>query len=719
MKKDYSFFILFSFLLISVELFAQRTAPLVREADRAYANLQFKSAVKQYERIVMNESMMKAMRVGMQDTIKMRLADSYWQMRAYGPAAYWYSKLSSSMQSLPAVIRRRAEWEAMNRSYGEAAKAYQHLPGWTERGKGFGRVAIMSRDSADWAVSYLPLDEKGYRAFSPMLLDSVLYWSTNERKSELVPRILGWDGFRYTHILQTKDSFQHFSPLNIQSKWDSSAYVQELKARRLALHFANADNQHLQHVGGPSARSLAAKRGYSALTLPGTTDLKYNVAHTSYSPKTGRIYMNINQSFVFGKDQRRLVTIAEGIWKNGEVKALRSLSLVDSGYMALHPAIHPDGHLLVFSSEKSGGAGGYDLYFSKLQEDSSWATPEPLKELNTAGNELFARFTPTGELVFSSDGWPGYGGLDFYMAHLSGTRTIRQDHLPYPVNSSYDDFGWTQYADGNRGFFSSDRSGDDDIYLFTYHPKWTMINGKLISRKEGSVSKGTSVTLLEIDADGKETAVATTTTDKDGSYSFRTKPNHQYRVEIYLDEIKDRSSPIVAKMDDVMYVNEMAVGKEKEVLVVQEEKVVEPEWVVDADISTTNRSKGAVYKSELNSWMKKADKTFIVHHYFDRVKVVRKDQHILTEVEEALKSNPGYVLYIVSATDCMALDAYNDDLSYRRSVNLDTYFKSKVASTIKRHWVSERNLLIPCDDRVFRVSKQVENRYSYLILIKE
>ncbi|MFN5930190.1 MAG: hypothetical protein ACK42F_01285, partial [Sphingobacteriales bacterium] len=116
----------------------------------------------------------------------------------------------------------------------------------------------------------------------------------------------------------------------------------------------------LKTINGLSANKTAKKKDFSAFSLEGTTDLKYNVGHTSFSNKTEKIYMNVNKPFR-GKNKSRLIDIVEADWNNGIVKNIRNLSLVDSGYTALHPAIHPNGDLLVFSSDLPGGKGGYDL----------------------------------------------------------------------------------------------------------------------------------------------------------------------------------------------------------------------------------------------------------------------------------------------------------------------------------------------------------------------
>ena len=83
---------------------------------------------------------------------------------------------------------------------------------------------------------------------------------------------------------------------------------------------------------------------------------------------------------------------------------------------------------------------------------------------------MFPTFRPNGDLYFSSNGHPGLGGLDIFIAKTdkSGKKIILE-HPGYPLNSQGDDFGMTFEGAHNRGFFSSNRGdgrGWDHIYSF-------------------------------------------------------------------------------------------------------------------------------------------------------------------------------------------------------------------------------------------------------------
>jgi outer membrane protein OmpA-like peptidoglycan-associated protein/Tol biopolymer transport system component len=67
------------------------------------------------------------------------------------------------------------------------------------------------------------------------------------------------------------------------------------------------------------------------------------------------------------------------------------------------PRIMADNKTLIFSSERAGGKGGYDLYQTQLQEDDEWTVPVPLDYVNTTDNEQFPGISASGELLYYND----------------------------------------------------------------------------------------------------------------------------------------------------------------------------------------------------------------------------------------------------------------------------------------------------------------------------
>lgn len=161
------------------------------------------------------------------------------------------------------------------------------------------------------------------------------------------------------------------------------------------------------------------------------------------------------------------------------------------------PAFSVDGTELYFASNRPGGYGGIDLYKATKLANGDFGNAVNLgSTVNTAGNELFPRPAKDGKFFFASDGHPGFGKLDLFVAEKNSDGKQVVTNLGKNFNSNRDDFG-IFFADYPKaGFISSNREGgkgDDDIYFFEDKtPKPKVVNVLL------------NVYTKEVKADGKE-----------------------------------------------------------------------------------------------------------------------------------------------------------------------------------------------------------------------
>jgi len=131
------------------------------------------------------------------------------------------------------------------------------------------------------------------------------------------------------------------------------------------------------------------------------------------------------------------------------------------------PFVTPDGHTLIFLSNRPGGSGGIDLYVSSRRnkrDDFAWEAPDPLAAINTPSNE----FGPSGYedeetgdfvLFFTSDRPGGLGGPDIYMSRTASDGTLLPPTLVAELSSSAQDLFANVRKDGRELFLSSDRVG--------------------------------------------------------------------------------------------------------------------------------------------------------------------------------------------------------------------------------------------------------------------
>ena len=156
--------------------------------------------------------------------------------------------------------------------------------------------------------------------------------------------------------------------------------------------------------------------------------------------------------------------------KNGEAWVNeQELSFNSSEYNTTHPSIGVDDDILYFASDRPGGFGGMDLYYS-LKESKGWGDPINLgPNVNTEKDEIFPYIHASGILFFASDGHLGEGNLDIFYSNLIDSVWVSPENVGTPYNSPSDDLGFIIDRDKKNGYFSSNREegkGEDDIYSF-------------------------------------------------------------------------------------------------------------------------------------------------------------------------------------------------------------------------------------------------------------
>jgi outer membrane protein OmpA-like peptidoglycan-associated protein len=141
------------------------------------------------------------------------------------------------------------------------------------------------------------------------------------------------------------------------------------------------------------------------------------------------------------------------------------------------PSISADGKTLYFVSDRPGGYGGYDIYKAMKNDNGEWSAPVNLgPTINSIGNEKSPFIHPDGKtLYFSSDGWLGMGGYDIFYSHLNDDGTwTKPVNIGYPINSPDDEVGFFVSTDGKKGYFASNKlkgPGGWDVYSFDLYDK--------------------------------------------------------------------------------------------------------------------------------------------------------------------------------------------------------------------------------------------------------
>ena len=213
-------------------------------------------------------------------------------------------------------------------------------------------------------------------------------------------------------------------------------------------------------------------------------------------------------------------------------------SPVNTPFWESTPSISADGNILFFSSSRPGGFGGKDLWYSVITRKGSWSKPVNLgKVINTEGDEMSPFIHFDGKtLYFSSDGWTGMGGFDIYITRMKEDSTWTDpQNLGYPINTYSDDMGLVIESGGQKAYFSSLRDKDNgkDIFYFNLYES---IRPDPVSYLKGKVSDKETGRLLKAEYElinlSTNRVTVKSTTDLDGSFLVCLPSGFNYGLNV-------------------------------------------------------------------------------------------------------------------------------------------------------------------------------------------
>lgn len=201
---------------------------------------------------------------------------------------------------------------------------------------------------------------------------------------------------------------------------------------------------------------------------------------------------------------------------NKKFTKLTPLSFNNPDYSYGHPFYDSRAQRLYFASNNAGGKGGKDIYYSDLT-DTGWSSPKGLTEVNSAEDEVFP-FLVDNVFFYATNMDGKSGGLDIYWKLLNG---IPNSSKPLEgANSDMDDFGIYIFPGMTKGYFSTNRLGNDDLMYIDVERSITIRN-EMVGEFRFKTLKGlpADVTIQIIDED--DFVLYETTTDKDGKFIFK------------------------------------------------------------------------------------------------------------------------------------------------------------------------------------------------------
>ncbi|MDA8758173.1 OmpA family protein [Flavobacteriaceae bacterium] len=146
----------------------------------------------------------------------------------------------------------------------------------------------------------------------------------------------------------------------------------------------------------------------------------------------------------------------------------KKLDLGDVENSFMHPSVDTENNILYFSSNQ-GENDDYDLYFSKMDSLGKFSAIQKLPQVNSVANEAFP-YVFKNLLFFASNREGGMGNYDVYYSKMEEGELSTPILLPSPINSGSDDFSFSLLDSLQLGFFSSNRKKDtlDNSYVIRF-----------------------------------------------------------------------------------------------------------------------------------------------------------------------------------------------------------------------------------------------------------
>lgn len=335
----------------------------------------------------------------------------------------------------------------------------------------------------------------------------------------------------------------------------------------------------------------------------------------------------------------------DSTWTNVE-----ELPFSSNRYSVEHPALSKDGKTLYFASDMPGSLGGFDIYKVEIDENGDYGEPENLGEVvNTIHREQFPFISEYNVLYFSSNGHLGYGGLDVFRSNIVNNEFMRPINLGSTINGNYDDFAYVVLESEDRGYVSSNRTGQDKLYSFSREENELsvyQVEGYAKDKISGEYLPGTLVTLF----DESNQVIQDAIVGDDAYYAFQIQSNKRYRVRgtrrAYIPQDTEFSTGTQGKYQYNILLSLVAYS--------------------DAEERIEKNDKGEVQV--------KLDK---IYFDFDKSDIKEKAAITLNILVDLMKKYPFMEIEVAAHTDVLGSDEYNLELSKRRAASTLEYLVSQ------------------------------------------
>lgn len=405
---------------------------------------------------------------------------------------------------------------------------------------------------------------------------------------------------------------------------------------------------------------------------------------TMYFSRTSkrRMYIDSVEKATVGIYKAEMI---DGKWSN-----IEPLPFVTPQYNSMHPALSPDEKRLYFSSDMEGSLGAYDIFYVDIKEGGIYSMPKNVGSvINTKEREQFPFVANDSILYFSSNGLPGKGGMDVFMSVAVDSSFTKPINIGQSLNSELDDFAFVVDSETDKGFFSSNRSGQDKLYSFVREDNLNsfVVEGDVTDKHSEEILEGATVRLFT--EDGK--VVGETVVDSTGHYKFKTKPFTTYKIEATKDLYIPYEDTFKTGEEGVFY---YAIG-------------LSLESFDDAEEIVVIREDGVMY-IELEN----------IYFDLDKWNIKPDAAKILDVLVGLMKKYPSMEVQITAHTDSQGTAEYNMILSSNRAKSSVEYIISQGIAAERLTWkgYGESKPLVPCGDNCTEVEHSINRRCEFIVV---
>jgi len=472
--KFYIYILATAFYLVSGNFLVATAADKAHErelkkAKAAYQSLNYASAITKLKPLVEKDT-------SNIEVLEM-LAYSYKMVKDYDEALNWYERLTQKSTSKPEWLLYYAEALASKQQYEKSVKIYREylkvVPK-DKRASSFVNANLKSfeENKGNWNVLFTNLNSLS-ADYSPIYYKEGLIFSSNRTSSKAVKRVFKWDNTPFSDLyyvaklsdIKTVNKDSALSSISNKGNKpyrfnDDDTEITSNDSKVLGIYKASYERDSL---------ALAIGGNLDVKLLQGKVNSKYHEGTAAVSPDGSIIFTRNN----FYKGRKRKSSDGTNMLKlytasGGDFSKITEFPYNSDEYSVGHPALSKDGNILVFASDMPGGYGGTDLYYCIKSGKGQWTRPVNMgKVINTEGDEMFPFLDKDSKLMFASTGHAGLGGLDIFEVKLKDMKALGAPvNMGSPINSPEDDFSLIIDEDNKKGYFSSNRSGNDDIYHF-------------------------------------------------------------------------------------------------------------------------------------------------------------------------------------------------------------------------------------------------------------